>query len=438
MSLSRFWLFVATGALCLSPGSFATAQRLIDDRVTEQAVPPINRPNQITVRDLSSRLGMELRAAAGGKVVVADVHPDSQAAALDIRVGDVLTSIERQPVVAQTVAVNIIAADNPEKKIALTFSRDGRPIALTTDFPDRVTRVVPAPATPVRAANVTLFGLTAVENAQGQVVVAAVAPGSASALAGVAPDDVLLQVDDVGVSSLTRFAAMAATISRASMPGDTITIDALRRGSDQTFVLVLRETDFVAVRAPIPVPVVETFAAPGAPAVAPEPSAAPPIPSAPAVSGKQAVAPPAVAAEANPNERVVFCMNLRRLANGAIVVADVMRDSPAAVAGIRAGDALVSIAGEKVDSLAEIAEVISRQEEGAVVEFGIARADKLGNIQVKMLPCEYRAPGAVNTAIPSETEELAAEVRLLESRVNELEQAVKTLTTAVQALQNPQ
>ncbi len=450
MYCSRIWFLVATGALLLAPAGMATAQRLNDDRVTEVAVPPIDRPNQIALRDLASRLGVSLRAAADGRLVVADVHPDSQAAALDVRVGDILTSVERQAVTAETLAVNIIAADNPEKKIALTFARDGRPIAVTTAFPDRVTRVIPAPATPVRAANVTLFGLTAVENAQGQVVVVGVAPGSAAALAGVAPDDVLLQVNDAGVPSLQRFAAVSAAVSRASMPGDTVTIEALRRGSEQTFVLVLRETDFVAVRAPIPAPTVDVVPGAVAPAVAQvelEPEAVFPAsprpnvaitPNAPAARVDQAVPPVPEAAEANPNERVVFCMRLRQLANGTVVVTDVMRESPAAVAGIKPGDALVSIAGERVGSLAEVAEIISRQQEGAVVQFGVARANQLGEVQVKMLPCEYRTPAASRNATPTTVDELSAEVRALESRISELEQAIKTLTTAIQSLQNPE
>jgi S1-C subfamily serine protease len=422
MNRSKLWP-AAAALLWLAPG-MVLAQRPLptdDEPVVEEAVPPVDRPNQIAVRELASRLGMELRGAADGKVIVAAVHPESPAAALDIRVGDVLTSIERQAITPQVAAVDIIAADNPEKKLALTFLRDGKPIALATSFPDRVRIVAPgdSPAISPRTPKVAFFGITAVENAEGQVIVAGVTPGSAAALAGVSPEDVLLQVDDADVTSLQRFAAVAATLTKAKMPGDKATIDALRKGSDQTFVLILRETDFVKVRAPVPVvertPVV--------------------VDPAPVVVDR---APVVVAASAD--EQVVFCMKVRRLNNGSLVVTDVMAGSPAALAGIRAGDTIVSVAGEKIDSLAELAETISLQTEGDVAEFGVVRADKLGTVQVKMLPCEYKPAAAVVEAAPAATttvDELSAQVRTLQADLEALTESVKTLTTAVRALQNP-
>jgi predicted metalloprotease with PDZ domain len=133
-------------------------------------------------------------------------------------------------------------------------------------------------------------------------------------------------------------------------------------------------------------------------------------------------------------------MKVRRLASGSLVVTQVMAGSPADLAGIKAGDTIVSIAGEKMDSLAEFAETISLQKEGDIVEFGVVRADKLGTLQVKMLPCEFK-PAPVVAAAPGETitvDELAAEVRSLQADLEELAESVKTLTTAVRALQNPQ
>jgi S1-C subfamily serine protease len=422
--MNRSLLCIAAAGLAWLAPVAALAQRPLptdNDQIVEEAVPPVDRPNQIAVRDLANRLGMELRGAADGKVIVAAVHPESPAAALDIRPGDVLTSIERQPITPQVAAVNIIAADNPEKKIALTFVRDGKPIALATAFPDRVRIVAPGPTAAIspRTAKVAFFGITAVENAQGQVVVAGVTPGSAAGLAGVAPDDVLLQVDDADVTSLERFAAASTTLTRAKAPGDTVTIDALRRGSDQTFVLILRETDFVAVRAPLP-------AAPAPVVVEPGPAI---------------VAPAPVIVAAKGNEQVVFCMRVRRLASGSLVVTEVMAGSPADLAGIRAGDTIVSVADEKMDSLAELAETISRQEEGATVDFGVMRGERLGTVQVKMLPCEYKpAVVAVEPAAAATTtvDELAAQVRSLQAELEALAESVKTLTTAVRALQNPE
>jgi C-terminal processing protease CtpA/Prc len=135
-------------------------------------------------------------------------------------------------------------------------------------------------------------------------------------------------------------------------------------------------------------------------------------------------------------------MRLRRLASGSIVVVDVMEGSPAELAGIRPGDALASIGGEKVDSLDDLAKTIANQQEGSVVDFGVVRADKLGKFQVKMLPCEYKptgaaAPAAAAPAGGATVEELSAQVRALQAQVDELSEAVRTLSAELREKQNP-
>ncbi len=434
----------------MAPYRFAAAQRADDDQVIEQAVEPIDRPNQMAVRDLAARLGMELRATADGNVVVAAVFPDSKAAALGIRVGDVLKSIERQPITASVDAVDIIAADNPDKRISLAFNRDGRPLTLTAAFPDRVVRVQAAqnPTLPARAAQVQLFGMTAVENAQGQVVVVSVAAGSAAELAGVSPDDVLLEINDRPVTSFALLSSAASSLSQAAMPGDQVTIEAMRNRSDQTFVLILRERDLATVRAPIPLVEAETPLEPRpVPTLAPSPRPQP-VPRTNSPEPDLTVAD--LGANNNPNERVIFCMKLRRLASGSIVVTDVVENSPAALAGIRAGDAIVSIQGEKIDSLAEFAQIIANQPAGGIAEFGVVRADKLGQIQVKLVPCEVDSKVAATeasapiTATPNAPHasqdsaslpEISTQLRSLQTQVNDLQRAVQDLSNALRELQ---
>jgi S1-C subfamily serine protease len=438
----------------MAPCRFAAAQRADDDQVIEQAVEPVDRPNQMAVRDLAARLGMELRATADGNVVVAAVFPESKAAALGIRVGDVLKSIERQPITASVDAVDIIAADNPDKRISLAFNRDGRPLTLTTAFPDRVVRVQAAqnPSLPARAAQVQLFGLTAVENAQGQVVVVSVAAGSAAELAGVSPDDVLLEINDRPVTSFALLSSAASSLSQAAMPGDQVTIEAMRNRSDQTFVLILRERDLATVRAPIPLAETETpFEPRPVPTLAPPTAPAPtpkPVPRTNSPEPDLNVAD--LGANDNPNERVIFCMKLRRLASGSIVVTDVVENSPAALAGIRAGDALVSIQGEKIDSLAEFAQIIANQPAGGIAEFGVVRADRLGQIQVKLVPCEVDSKVAATEASAPTTAtrngpnalqdsaslpEITTQLRSLQTQVNDLQRAVQDLSNALRESQ---
>ncbi len=466
MRFPRLWTWVAGGLICLAGAPLAWGQATGDAGVAAQPVAPVDRPNQIALRDLGLRLGMDLRAEANNQVVVAAVHPDSRAAALGVREGDVLMSVDRQAVTGQTSVVNIIAASNPEKKVAMVFNRDGEIKTVTTAYPDRVERIV-APATPATAtpaaAGVSFFGLTASQDAQGRVIVTAVTPGSAAALAGVSPDDVLLRVNDIPVTSLPRFATDALALVRGSAAGDRVRIDALRDGSDQTFALILRESDFAVTPAAAvvtPAPVVVT---PAPVAVTPVPATVAPapgtvvaqapaaLPRAPAATiddtpVRATDAPPAprtpaprtpAAAEGDPNSRVIFCMVVRRLASGSIVVTEVMEGSPADVAGIRAGDSLVSVGGERLDSLEELAQIIGRQLEGDTVEFGVVRADRLGSVQVKMLPCEYKpAAGAAPAAAaePGGADQLSAEVRRLQTRVGELEEALRSLQAQVEEL----
>ncbi|MBW3600729.1 MAG: PDZ domain-containing protein [Planctomycetes bacterium] len=396
---------IAVAAMCFAtPGAVSAQEDDVD--VAVDRIPPVERPNQLPLRDLALRLGMELRATANGSLVVADVHPDSQAAALAIREGDALISVERQPITAETTRVDIIASDNPEKKISLVFMRDGKSIPLTTAFPDRVERVVPGPAPPA-AAQVSLFGLTAAQNPRGQLVVTGVEPGSAAALAGAMAGDVLISLGDIGTPTLAHFARAADTLVKAKAPGDELTVNAIRDGSDEVFTLILRERDFEAVAARPAVPT-------------PAPAVAVPAPRSAAVP------------DGDPDSRIIFCMAIRRLASGSLVVTDVKQGSPADVAGIRAGDAIVSIAGEKADSLDELAQLIARQTEGDTVEFGVARADQLGTLQVKMLPCEYK-PSAADAASPA-PDGLASEVSELRERVAELENAVRSLSAALEDL----
>jgi len=76
-----------------------------------------------------------------------------------------------------------------------------------------------------------------------------------------------------------------------------------------------------------------------------------------------------------------------------IFVASVLEDSPAARAGIRAGDALVSIGGQAVNSLMDLRQVLFRFRAGDAVKVGLLRDGREIEVQVTLGELPYQSGG---------------------------------------------
>ncbi|MBL8731042.1 MAG: PDZ domain-containing protein [Planctomycetes bacterium] len=170
-------------------------------------------------------------------------------------------------------------------------------------------------------------------------------PGSPAEKAGIEAGDVLLGVD--AASTPTREAFVAAI--RAHRAGDTITVRARRGGQDLSFTVVLGERPRAAV--------------PGAESPqAPPRSSEPP---APVAELRPAAPPPA---------RGYLGLRVQETQAG-IFIESALPGSPAALAGVRAGERLLAVGDQRVASLADLERVLQRARAGQTLSLSLLSAD---------------------------------------------------------------
>jgi serine protease Do len=71
-------------------------------------------------------------------------------------------------------------------------------------------------------------------------------------------------------------------------------------------------------------------------------------------------------------------------------IEDVVRNSPAAKAGLQADDLIVYVDGEKITSIKELHELIDHAQPGTTVKLEIRRGDRLMNVDIKLEPLPSR------------------------------------------------
>lgn len=84
----------------------------------------------------------------------------------------------------------------------------------------------------------------------------------------------------------------------------------------------------------------------------------------------------------------------RERARIAVLVTKVYEDGPADEAGIKAGDRILAVDGEQIESDTDLRELLSEYEPGDRVELSIRRGARERDIQVKLgrRPAEHDAP----------------------------------------------
>lgn len=183
-------------------------------------------------------------------------------------------------------------------------------------------------------------------------------PGSPAAKAGIETGDVLLGVGDVATP--TREAFVAAI--RAHHAGDTVTIR-VRRGD--------RELAFSVVLGARP-----RAASPGeAPAPAAPRASEPPAPIA------ELRAAPAPAPEPTPAPRGYLGLRVQETQAG-IFVESALPGSPAAVAGVRAGERLLAVGEQRVLTLGDLERVLQQARAGQAVALTLLSADGTRSVAV--------------------------------------------------------
>jgi len=174
--------------------------------------------------DIAHSLG--LPSAVGA--LVSQVVEGSPAERAGIRTGDVITSVNGQPVKSNSELRNTIGLLRVGDKLDIGLVRDGKPVRVSAVIADTTTELAGGPASIHKS-----FEGAALADAPdaGGALVRSVEPGSAAAQAGLRPDDVIVGANRGRVSSLRELrerARGAAVLVLEVRRGNTVLLIPLR------------------------------------------------------------------------------------------------------------------------------------------------------------------------------------------------------------------
>jgi serine protease Do len=184
----------------------------------------------VVVQEVNQALADSFRLPTPAGALVAQVEPGGPAAQAGLKPGDVVRSIDGQPVVASGDLPAYIAPLNPGKQVKLEVWRQGKPVELTARLGGAQKDQAQAKAADETPAGKAKLGLALGEGRNGGVVVQEVA--GAAARAGVRPGDVVVAVNGTPVDSVD------AVRSAAQKSGKSVAL-LVRRG-DQTLFVPIR------------------------------------------------------------------------------------------------------------------------------------------------------------------------------------------------------
>ncbi|MBC7285173.1 Do family serine endopeptidase, partial [Hoeflea sp.] len=160
----------------------------------------------VIIQDLTPALAKALQITAPGGAMVAQVLPDSVAAAAGLKPGDVISAVDGAPVRNAAALRNIIGLKSATETVELTVLRKGEEIRVKAELSE----------TPEQARNEQfqgagfLDGVTLANAPSDTVKVASIDPDSKAAQAGLAEGDVIVSVNQQPVHSVDEVTALAA------------------------------------------------------------------------------------------------------------------------------------------------------------------------------------------------------------------------------------
>ncbi len=171
----------------------------------------------VAIQDLNENLAKSFGHSGTKGALVGDVMNDSPADTAGLQAGDIVIRLNGQEVEDTNELRNSIAATAPDTQVVLDVVRKGRELALKVKLGELPSKYQPAGDTPsnqpsaTQSLGIELEELTPqlaqrlqLESTSG-VVVVNVTPGSAAALAGIRPGDIVRKVGDTSIESLKDF-----------------------------------------------------------------------------------------------------------------------------------------------------------------------------------------------------------------------------------------
>jgi len=164
----------------------------------------------LTVQPLTGELAEALKLADNRGVLVNRVNAGSPAEQAGIKAGDVLVSLDGEPLTDGGQYRNRAAQAKPGATVGIGLIRDGRRLELPVKV-GRLDEDSLQGAEAAKALGVAVRGLTADEARRTRVakavLVTAVEPGSLAAMAGIGPGTLILEVNRKPVGSPAELAA---------------------------------------------------------------------------------------------------------------------------------------------------------------------------------------------------------------------------------------
>ncbi len=157
------------------------------------------------------RTGLVVGPDAQGRLVVEHIRPESDAARLGIKTGDVLTSLNGTETNTMRALQNYLTAHSNQSAFSIGMGRGKR------NFTQPMGR------------QMSLMGMTIFPDSADRPTVYSVQPGSAAAKAGVKAGDVMTSVGHQTTDTMTKFMNMSIPLIRALIP-----VKAFRSGSPAT------------------------------------------------------------------------------------------------------------------------------------------------------------------------------------------------------------
>ena len=168
--------------------------------------------------DIAHSLGLPNALGA----LVSQVVEGSAAEKAGIRTGDVITSVNGQPVKSNSELRNSIGLMRVGDKVEIGLLRDGKPIKVTATITD--TTAAAQPTAPAQSIHKDLEGATLVDAPDnGGALVKSVEPGSPAAQSGLRNNDVILGANRGRVSSVQQL--------RERAKGASVLVLEIRRGN---------------------------------------------------------------------------------------------------------------------------------------------------------------------------------------------------------------